>query len=264
MKQAFLFFVIVFAFADVAAAQTLAKVETELLGHLDKLAKASNYGGKADYDVMGKENAALQSALLKYGKRSDVLNYSFAKLGKKLFLTTSRDGRFRTYSWDSEEGGTMHDYVTVYQYRGKSGKTYAWSEPYTESIEGRGAGDFVHQIFQTDTSTGPIYLSVSTFIGSTSYAGQTISAFQIEGDKLNRSVKVIKTRSGLTNSIRFAYDFFSVVDHRERPIKLFSYDESKKSFRFPIVIEDKGTPQGRVTNRYITYRFDGKHFVKVS
>ena len=246
-----------------AAGQTVTKIENEILGHLAKLQKASNYGGAADYDVLATENKALQDALIKYGSRADVLIYGFPKLKNKMYVTTSRDGKFRSYSWDTEEGGTMHDFVTVYQYRGGSGKSHAWSTPYSQDMEGRGAGDFVHQIFQTDTGAQPIYLAVSTFIGSTSLAGQTITAYKIAGEKLDTNAKVIHTASGLTNSIRFAYDFFSVVDHRERPVRLFFYDEAKRSFRFPVVIEDSKTPQGRVTNRFITYRFDGKYFVKV-
>jgi hypothetical protein len=264
MKNAVSLFVIVLALSAVTYAQSLVKVEAELLGHIDKLAKASNYGGTQDYDTLRKENLALQGAFLKYGTRQDVLSYKFPKLSKKVYLTTSRDGKFRAYSWDSEEGGTQHDYVTVLQYKGKSGKVYAWSVPHTQNLEERGAGAFVHQIFQTDTAAGPVYLAVSTLIGSTSYAGQTISAYQIDGEKLDRAPKVIKTRSGVTSSISFGFDFFSVADHSERPVKLFSYDDTKKSFRFPVVIEDSKTPQGRVTNRYITYRFDGKHFIKVS
>ena len=30
------------------------------------------------------------------------------------------------------------------------------------------------------------------------------------------------------------------------------------------VIEDDKNPDGRVTNTFITYRFDGKYFVKIS
>ena len=107
------------------------------------------------------------------------------------------------------------------------------------------------------------YLANSTFIASTSLASQTLSVFRIDGAKLNTDVKLIRTQSGVKNSVRFQYDFFSVVDHKERPVKLFYYDESKKSFRFPIVIQDKKTPQGRVTNRFITYRFYGKYFERV-
>jgi len=264
MKNALFLFAIVLAVSTCAAGQSLAKIETELLGHLNALEKASNYGGTSDYDVMAKENQALRSALLKYGTRADVLAYSFPKLARKWAITTSSDRKLRAYSWDSEEGGTMHDFVTVYQFRTKSGKTRTWADPYTQSMEGRGGGAYVQDIFETDTNQGTIYLEVAAFIGSTSFGGQIISALKIDGEKLDRDPKVIRTRSGMTSSISFEYDFFSVVDHPERPVKLVYFDASKKAFRFPIVIQDKRTPQGRVTNRFITYRYDGKHFVKVS
>ena len=249
--------------ASLGSAQILSRVEDEIAGHLSKLEKASNYGGASNYDVLAKENQAIRAALLKYGVRADVLTAPLVRLKKQMTITTSRDGRLRTYSWDTDEGGTMHDFLTVYQYRGKSGRVHAWAESEDQSAEDRGAGAFIQQIFQTDTASGPIYLAVSTFIGSTSLAGQTISAMRIDGEKLDRTAKVIKTTSGIRNSISFQYDFFSVVDHPERPVKLFFYDDSKKSFRFPIVIQDKKTPQGRVTSRFITYRFNGKYFEKV-
>ncbi len=263
MKKILFFLALFVVFVSVSSAQTAAKIEDDLLVHFEKLSKASNYNGASDYDVLGKENQAIRSALLKYGVRADILKYAFTRLHKQATLTTSKDGNLRTYSWDSEEGGTMHDFYTVYQFRGKSGKVHTWAEPYSQDLEKRGAGGFVQQIFQADTGAGPIYLTVSTSIGSTSLGGQTISALKISGEGLDRNPKLIKTSSGFKNSITFQYDFFSVVDHPERPIRLFFFDETKKSFRFPVVIQDKKTPQGRVTNRFITYRFDGKYFVRV-
>jgi hypothetical protein len=115
-----------------------------------------------------------------------------------------------------------------------------------------------------DTPAGPIYLTVSTAMGSTIINSQLIEAFQIEGDKLIDKANVIKTASGVTNSIGFVYDFFSVVDRPERPVKLVTWNAADKSFRFPVVIEDDMHPDGRVTNKFITYRFNGKYFVKVS
>lgn len=258
MKVLFLLLV----FLPVAAfAQTPAAVEREMIGYLNNISKYGNYAGAFDGDKLDANNTSLKSALLKYGKRADILAYPFSKLNDKMYVVTSRDGRFRVYSWDLESGGTMHDFDNVFQYQAKSGKVYAWTR--TADIED-GAGGFYTQVFQTDTLAGPIYLGTSTFIGSTSLAGQTISAFKINGEKLDNVAKFIKTPSGVTNSISFGYDFFSVVEQPERPIKLVFYDDTKKSFRFPIVIEDGETPQGRVTNRFITYRFDGKYFVKVN
>ncbi|HRI05083.1 MAG TPA: hypothetical protein PLL77_15205 [Pyrinomonadaceae bacterium] len=246
--------------ASASFAQTPSAVEREFVGYLDNISKYGNYNGGYDDAKLAKNNADLRDKLLKYGKRADILKFNFPGLKDKMYVTTSKDGRLRIYSWDLETGGTMHDFASVFQYRGKSGKVYSW----TEKREDESAGVFYHQIFQTDTTGGPIYLGVSTFIGSTSLAGQTIKAFRINGEKLDVDAKVIRTASGIKNSVGFAFDFFTVVDHPERPVRLFSYNEANKSFRFPVVIEDKRTPQGRVTSKFITYRFDGKYFVKVS
>lgn len=263
MRNAIFFTILFCSFAFPASAQTLAKIESELVGHFEKLKKASNYTGTRDYEVLGKENQAIRNALVKYGERSDVLKFQFPKLRRYLIITTSKDGNLRTYSWDGEEGGTMHDYYNVYQFRGKSGRAHAWAEPFSESMEDRGAGAMIHDIFQTNTPSGIVYLAVSTFIGSTSLRSESIDALKIEGEKLDRNPKVIKTRSGITSSVSFEYDFFSVVDRPGRPIRLFSYDDTKKAFRFPVVVQDRKTPQGRVTSKSITYIFDGKYFVRM-
>ena len=106
-------------------------------------------------------------------------------------ITTSKDVNFRAYSWDTEMGGTMHDYITVFQYKGRSGKVRTWGTPYSGDISDYGAGSFIDDIFQTKSEAGTIYLAVSTFIGSTSISSQSISAFTITGDKLNTRPKAI-------------------------------------------------------------------------
>jgi len=259
MKRVIGAIVITAVAAVICCGQTPVQIEKTLLAHVKKIEAASNYGGAPDYDVLGRENKALYKALVRFGSRRDILSYPFTKLKEKMFVTTSKDGRFRAYSWDAETGGTMHDFLTVYHFRDVSGKTRAWARPYDEE---ESAGAFFHQIFQANTKSSPIYLAVSTFIGSSSLAGQTISAFRVEGSSLNTSPKVIRTANGLTDSISFGYDFFSVVDHPERPVRLFHFDERTNSFRFPVVVEDENTPQGRVTNKLIRYRFDGTYFVK--
>lgn len=261
MKKLSVLFWLICVAAVICEAQTPAAIEQQLLGHLKKIEAASNYGGSSDYGILERENKALFDALLKFGNRIDVARYPFAKLKDKAYVTTSKDGKFRAISWDRETGGTMHDFLTVFHYVDAKGKSHAWARDYDEE---ESAGSFVHQVFQTNAKGGTIYLAESTFIGSTSLAGQTLSAYRIEGSSLNADAKVIRTASGLTDSISFGYDFFTVVDRPERPIKLFSYDAATQSFRFPVVIEDENTPQGRVTNKFIRYRFDGSYFVKAN
>lgn len=255
MKFCFLFLML---FAASAAAQSPATVEREIVGHLDAITKYGSYGDSYDEAKLTKHNELLKNTLIRNGKRSEILHYAFPKLDGKMFVATSADGKLRVYSWDLETGGTMHDFESVYQYRGKSGKVYTW----TETRDDESAGTFCTQIFDVPSANGTIYLTNSTFIGSTSLAGQSIDVVRIDGEKLDTKAKLIRTGSGLKNSISFGYDFFSVVDHPERPVKLVYFNAAKKEFRFPVVIEDDKTPQGRVTNKFITYRFNGKYFVR--
>lgn len=241
-------------------AQTPAVIEGELLADLADVSKYGSYGGTSDYDKLAAANNAIDEKLKKYGNRLDVLKYGFPKLNGKIYVVTSKDGKFRIYSWDMQSGGTMHDFASVFQFQGKSGKVLTW----TDEDEDESAGSFYTQIFQVTSNSGPIYLANSNFIGSTSLHGQSIKTMRINGDALDRDPKLIKTSSGLQNSIGFGYDFFSVVDRAERPIKLFTFNETRKEFKFPVVIEDEKTPQGRVTNKFITYRFNGTHFVKIN
>lgn len=243
-----------------SSAQSNSKIEIELLGHLNNLEKYSMYFGSRDTDALEKENNLLKKKLLKFGRMPSTLKFGFKNLAGKLRIVTSKDGKFRIYSWDSESGGTMHDYESVIQYRGKSGKTYSWTRRRIGDFD---VGGFYHQIFQVNTKTDPIYLANSTFILSNPAAYQELKLFKIEGEKLNSSGRLIKTNTGFHNTIGFYYDFFSVVDRPERPIRLFYFDEIKKVFRFPVVLEDEQHPNGgRVTDKFIIYGFDGKQFVK--
>ena len=253
---------ILFAATGSVFPQSLAAIETELLGYMKTMAESGTYSGNYDDAKLGPATESLKQRLMRYATRADVLKYDFPKLKEEMSIATSKDGKFRVYSWDLQTGGTMHEHDLVIQYVGKSGKTLAWST--TEDAEYAELGGFFTDVFQVATPKGAIYLPVSTIIASSALNGQSINAVRIVGDDLDLKANVIKTASGPTNSISFAYDFFTVVDSPERPVRLFRFNEARKEFAFPVVIEDEKTPQGRVTNKFITYRFNGTHFVKVN
>ena len=101
-------------------------------------------------------------------------------------------------------------------------------------------------------------MAVSGGSESTKDAYEIISVYTISNDTLDDKVKLIKTASGLNNSISFEYDFFSVAGKSERPIRLIRYDTDKKIIYIPIVLEND-----KVTNRYILYQFNGQYFEKI-
>lgn len=239
------------------------QIENELVGAIKEIQNYSAYGSNYDEDKLYKANEAFEGKLLKYTKNASTLTYKFAKLNELMLNATSDDGKFRIYSWDTETGGTLHDYSRVYQYQAADGKVYSRADKKATDEDG-GAGSFVYDIFTLETVNGKIYIVCSTFIASTNDHYQSANLYKIESDTLEDKVKLIKTASGITDSIGFEYNFFSVEQRRERPIKLISFDKKTKTLKIPIVIEDKEFPNGRVTNRFINYKFNGNYFVKVS
>lgn len=238
------------------SAQSVKAVEAEILRHLDNIEK------NRDKDaVLDRENRMLKQKLLTHGKRLVTLKHDFKGLAGKMYITTSKDGKFRIYSWDTNTGGTMKFFDGVYQFQGKSGRVYS------QAFSDGGVGDprgFYSQMFQFDTGKRRVYLATSNAVFSTSQMRQDLNVFAIDAEKLNTNVRLIRTTTALRDSVGFDFDFFSVVERPERPVKLFSWDEKRKQFTFPVVLADRKFPNGgRVTDRSITYRFNGKEFVRL-
>lgn len=247
----------VFAFG-----QSNAQIEKDLVASLKELQQYSAYGSNYDEDKLSKANDVFEAKLLKYTKTPATLQYKFRELDGLMMNATSADGKFRIYTWDTEGGGTMHDYSRIYQYQGADGKIYS-KKGENDSGEDGSPGSFVTDIFSVDSKDGKIYIVSTTFIGSTNDNYGAADLFKIDGDALKDKVKLFKTKSGLTDSISFEYNFFSVVDRKERPIHLILFDKATNTLKIPIVINDKEFPNGRVTSRFISYKFDGDYFVKV-
>ena len=249
--------IIILTAALIAAAQSPSEVERKILAQLDNIDKYSTYLGEYDETKIDQANKALQETLMRNGKRLDILRYAFPKLKDKMYVATSADAKLRIYSWDLGTGGTMHDIENVYQFQGKSGNVNTWMETGNEES---GGGGYCSQIFQVNSQDGPIYFAVSTFVAQGTLHGQSINAIRINGEVIDVKAKAIRTGSGLVNSIDFAYDPASLGERSEMLVR---FDSAKQEFRFPIVVEDKTYENGRVTNRFITYRFNGQYFVKI-
>jgi hypothetical protein len=248
---------IILALSIAAATQSPAVVESQILGYLKTISRYGTYSGNYTEDKLNKANDALRATLIRNGKRRDIMAYSFPKLKDEMYVVTSRDGKLRIYSWDLQTGGTMHDFDNVYQFQGATGAVLSR----TAARDDESAGGFYTQIFQLNSKGGPIYLVNSTFIAQGRTHGQSIEVVRIRGDRLDNSSKLIRTASGLTNSIDFVYDPASIPESYTSG-ELVSFDSTKRSFSFPVIIEDKETFDGRVTKNRITYRFNGEYFVK--
>ena len=107
-----------------------------MVAAINDVKKYSNYADNYDDEKLSKANEVFEALLLKYTKNPATLSYKFSELDKLMFNAMSDDGKFRIYSWDTESGGTMHEFSRVYQYQGADGKVYSKTDEVNEESDG--------------------------------------------------------------------------------------------------------------------------------
>ncbi len=235
---------------------SLVKIESNLQNSYLRL--LSFRFNNTQLDSIWTENLSFRNKLEFYTSNfPSSLTHPFDSLqGENIYIASSKDKMFRIYSWDTWQGGTMHIFENVIQYKSE-GKVY--SQTFYDSSEyGDNYIPFYSQIFTLNTEGKTYYLAIANGVYSTKYVSQSLKIFTIENGSLNDSVKLIKSEKTLVNSIDLHFDFFSVVDRAERPLRLIKYDEKLKLFSVPIVRDEE-----IVTDKYELYKFTGQYFERV-
>ncbi|HEV7622375.1 MAG TPA: hypothetical protein VGO09_11600 [Flavisolibacter sp.] len=145
----------------------------------------------------------------------------------------------------------MHYFENVYQYK-TAGKVFSKLIP--NSSEGD-PGYWYSDIHSLEKEGRSYYLAIRHAIYSTKDAYQGRKIFSIVNNSLDDTAKLIKTKTGIRNILGFGFDFFSVADRKERPVKLIDYNSTEKTITIPVVLAN-----GKVTNKLIVYQFTGKYF----
>jgi hypothetical protein len=233
-------------------------IEQTLLRQFQRITYWADYKGDTDnvdkYDTLEKANEDFRKLLLKYTSQNpSTLTLAFKELDNEgLSIATSTDGLFRIYSWDTYTGGTMHIFDNIYQYKA-NGKVF--SKTIKESEDEGDPGYWYSTIYSLSNAGKTFYLGLRHGIYSTKDTYQGIKAFSISSNSLNAETKLIKTKTGVRNALGFEFNFFSVVNQLERPVRLIKFDAVAKTLSFPVVLEN-----GEVTEKNIVYRFTGQYF----
>lgn len=249
--------VIFLSFAHHVYAQSPEKIEQELLISFRQIQSGMLNTGvvKVPIDSIKQANTTFRNSLLSYtASARSTFTCDFKELEKLgLVIRTSEDGLFRIYSWDTGVGGAEHQYDAVYQYKaGNDVFSRLAHHPEEET------GKWYSRIFDLKTDTQTYYIGLHHEMHSSTDLFQGIKVFCIEGKELNESVRLIKTAKGLMNEMGFAYNFLSVADRPERPVKLIYYDNDYDQLHLTVVADD-----GMVTRQIVTYQFNGRYFERV-
>ncbi|HKG05249.1 MAG TPA: hypothetical protein VKB19_02265 [Pedobacter sp.] len=253
MKSIIPFFLMLSALS--AFAKDISPTEKELLKGYQRIGEWYEYqhAHPTEYyaDSLIKANENFQKMLLRITKSQFSLSAEFKMLQDSgMYITSSEDGLFRIYSWDTQTGGTMHVFYTVYQY--KSG-----DKIFSRAVRGEhfDAGKFYSKIYTHWNNSKVYYLAISNSIFSTKDCLQEINVFSISNDMLDSKTELIRTSRGMTHRLRVDYDLFSVIDRPERPVELITYNRETKVIQLALVNEDL-----QVTKKFIRYKFTGEYF----
>jgi hypothetical protein len=239
--------------------QNLKSLEDKLTKLAEQRSDWSHNQNDHSYDSLAKYNKQFEKLILNFtATNPNTLNHQFNS-NTGLDIVTSKDGRFRIYSWNTLEGGTMQYFRNIYQYR-VGGKVY--SAPNTITEQDNGAR--FYEINEVTVSGKQYYLSSSISVGSTALYYYQAKVFSIENGKLNPNAKLIKTKSGIKNTLGYEVNLSSSSNRNRTDgvepmdyIKLL-YDRGNNTILIPLINAD-----GRVTKGKIKYQLRGKYFEKI-
>jgi hypothetical protein len=215
------------------------------------------------YDSLSKYNTEFEHQLLQCTRNNpESLQDRFPELAQLgLDVITSPDGNLRIYSWDTQDGGTMHNFRNLFQYR-TNGKTFSRSFDIEKTDENRDSGCAYFEINEVVSQGRKFYLASSYSVYSTAGSGHAIEVFTIDGDVLDDEAVLIKTQSGIKSHLFYSID---LSDSANADVELddytdlrIQYDTKTKTIILPLINENGG-----LTKKKIKYRFDGKYFTKI-
>lgn len=246
MKKS-LFLILFFLTSHFALSQVgnLPKTEDFFIGKYQKISDEQDSEIKANLSLDYFETF---KDFLSKNPKSFTYNFSKLKNESGLSVVTSKDGKLRFYSWDTQMGGTMKIFAQIIQFQ-TNGKVV------TISNNSENDAYFVSKIFDVNLNNKKYYLVISNGIFSTKDVSQAVQAFRIENGKLIDNDKIFKTKKETLNRIESSFDFFSVVNRPERPLELITYDDKTNSVYIPFVNE-----KGEVTSKRLVYQKKGNYF----
>lgn len=237
-------------FSPLALAQSCQEQDQKIAQAYTDMMKFGSYG-TSEWEKFEPAYERFYERLPNYLAQTDSVLCDFAQTKQAgVKVLQSDDQKIRTFSWDQETGGTMHEFDSLWQYQDQKGN---WKLK-------RGEGKNIILIFTANLNDKTYYWLVEYGIAFGRLHGTSATLYQIN-DELEPA-KLIKT-STLTHQIGYSFDPSSEydVDFEKRNNDIL-YDDKSKVLSFPVIIQTKEYEYGKVTKKRIRYQFNGEYFVR--
>jgi len=193
-------------------------------------------------------NAKFEAVLLEaLNKYHELLDYDFKFLDKPV---TSPNKKLSAYSWDTQMGGTMRDYQTIFQYQVKDGTK---AENFTDIGED-GEVYLCTDIFSIVTKYGIVYMPVTFMTESSLYYYNSVKFLVIKDNKLI-PINLIKSDEDMQDNVGVEYINYYGQERTNIPEKLIEFDSKNQILKI-VRTDDKQN----IINAYDLYKFNGTYF----
>lgn len=249
-----LFTLLIFTLRAYSQLMTPEEIENALTSAYQEIS-GSGYPSTSD-SIEAYDSIFRQKMLYYMGHYSETLNDGFDSLlqSNDIHIVTSKDGLFRIYSWDRYDGGTMHSFDNLFQYK-SGGTVYAKLTADTGTDQNYDPGVSYNTIYTLRGNGKKYYMAFGQAAYSSMIGGVSVKIFSIEHSKLNDTVKLFQREKGRRmNTIEFSYSIGFNYPGDSLPA-FIQYDTLKKLLFLPI-----STPDDSVTGKYNLYRFNGSLF----
>lgn len=201
-------------------------------------------------------DTACSNKLLYYTSKFPVtLTMDFQSLrAQDVNIMNSEDSLFRIYVWDTRPGTVGLHYKSIFQYSvGKETRSCLLPHPDT-TLTGASLA-FFDAIYTLNVNNTSYYLVTYINKYKPTVREEGIKVFSIAGGKLNDTVHLFKTKTGLHNELSYKYDVVASGDAASD--YGIEYDTVKATIQIPVVLEN-----GKMTSKHIAYKFTGQYFEK--
>lgn len=225
---------------------------------LDSFLAIDNAASNSSGDKLNIANSTFTKNLLNFTSNPNYKDFDYKALQENyLTIAKSEDGNLTLFSWDTQTGGSMRVFEVLAQY--KVGQKLYSKVINFNSDQSFDPKCFYYKIDDVKIHGKTYYLARRKSILSSALTYHSIQAYSIDGEKLNQSAKIIKTKSGMNSSLGYEVDFSAGANRaKDFPNLDIQYSQKDKVISFPLIRENDG-----ITDRKIQYKFTGKFFEKL-
>lgn len=174
---------------------------------------------------------------------------------KNLHVLTSADGKFRIYCWNTQQGGTMQFFRTIYQFSNLN-KVFVLPIGIEEEDDN---GSFCYDLNQISINDKAYYIISSVSIGSSAVYYYQI-AIKTVNDSILTDSPIIKDGAKMKSDIGYEIDLANNANRENgnaRDNMQLDYDREKNLIILPFINDND-----KVTEKKIRYKFNGKYFAR--